>query len=79
VLVLLSLSLSLSLTHPSPTHTPTHTYAVAVLVLLSTVSDALEQVVCEVIVQEESVDVDVYTFAGVCGLIGRSSTASSTA
>eukprot|EP00802_Teleaulax_amphioxeia_P019186 Tamp_19409.p1 GENE.Tamp_19409~~Tamp_19409.p1 ORF type:complete len:392 (+),score=83.13 Tamp_19409:56-1231(+) len=41
-----------------------------VLVLLSAVSDSLEQVVCEVIVQEESVDVDVYTFAGVCGLIG---------
>jgi drug/metabolite transporter (DMT)-like permease len=40
------------------------------LVLLSTISDALEQVVCEVIVQEETVDVDVYTFSGVCGLIG---------
>jgi len=40
------------------------------LVLLSTVSDALEQIVCEVILQEESVDVDVFTFAGVCGLIG---------
>lgn len=41
-----------------------------VLVLLSTGSDALEQVVCEVIVQEDSVDVDVWTFAGVSGLIG---------
>ena len=40
------------------------------LVLLSTCSDALEQVVCEVILQEESVDVDVFTFSGVCGLIG---------
>jgi len=40
------------------------------LVLLSTISDAVEQVVCEVILQEESVDVDVYTFAGVSGLIG---------
>ena len=39
-------------------------------VFLSTVSDALEQVVCEVILQEETVDVDVFTFAGVCGLIG---------
>jgi len=39
-------------------------------VLLSTVSDSLEQVVCEVILQEGSVDVDVYTFAGVSGLIG---------
>ncbi|EKX34636.1 hypothetical protein GUITHDRAFT_119181 [Guillardia theta CCMP2712] len=41
-----------------------------VLVVLSTMSDGLEQVVAEIALQERSMDVDVYVFTGVSGLMG---------
>eukprot|EP00960_Hanusia_phi_P044698 756777-Hanusia_phi.AAC.4 len=41
-----------------------------ILVVLSTVSDGLEQVVAEIALQDRSMDVDVYIFTGVSGLMG---------